>query len=102
MQSWGSEEGVMPGRWYKQPTYPVMLCESDTIQPDLKKFQKDRNVRVGCVRGQTSTRYMYDFCKELYEVATNHDWIKKIVVLYFGDYDEAGHVIRRYVERVLK
>ena len=49
------EEGVLPGRWYKQRIYPVILCESDTIQPDLEKFQKNRGVRVGSVGGQTST-----------------------------------------------
>lgn len=70
--------------------------------PDLLKFQKDRGIRVGSVGGQTSTGYIYNFCRELYEVATNNDWIKEIVVLYFGDSDEAGGIIRRNVERILE
>jgi hypothetical protein len=96
------ERGVMPGRWYKQPIYCVVLCESDTIKPDLERFQRDRGVRVGAVRGWTSTGYIHDFCKELYEIATKHGWIEKIVVLYFGDYDKTGHKIRRNIEAALE
>ena len=64
---YAGEKAVLPGRWYKQPIYPVMLCESDTIQPDLIRFQKDRSVRVGCVRRWTSTGIIYEFCKEVDE-----------------------------------
>lgn len=96
------EKGVMPGRWYRQPIYCLLLCESDTIQPDLLRFQHDRSVKVGCVRGWTSTPYMYEFCKALKETAEKHDWINKIVILYFGDFDEAGHKIRANVEAGLK
>lgn len=96
------DEGVMPDRWYMQPVYPVILCEYDTIQPDLLKFQRDRGVRVGSVGGQTSTGYIYNFCRELYEIATNHDWIEEIVVLYFGDSDKSGGNIRRNIERILE
>jgi hypothetical protein len=96
------KKGVMPGRWYMQPVYCQLLCESDTIQPDLLKFQHDRSVKVGCVRGWTSTPYMFEFCKALRETADKHDWIKKIVILYFGDFDEAGHKIRANVEAGLK
>ena len=92
----------MPGRWYKQPTYCIILCESDTIQPDLIRFQRDRSVRVGCVKGWTGTGYIYNFCKELYEIAENYDWIEKIVILYFGDSDEAGNKIRKNIEAGLK
>lgn len=95
-------KGIMPGPWYKQPIYCILLCESDTIQQDLLRFQRGRRVRVGCVRGWTSTPYMYEFCKTLKDVAEKHDWIEKIVVLYFGDYDKAGHKIRANIEAALK
>jgi len=96
------EMGVMPGRWYKQPIYCIMLCESDTIQPDLIRFQQERSVKVGCVRGWASTPYIYEFCKDLYEIAEKYIWIEEIVVLYFGDCDKAGHKIRANIEDALE
>ena len=96
------QKGVMPGRWYHQPIYCEVLCESDTIQPDLLKFQRGRAVKVGSTRGFTSTPFMYATCKRLKETAEKYDWIKKIVILYFGDSDEAGNKIRRNVEAGLE
>jgi hypothetical protein len=96
------DEGIKPGRWYRQPIYCEILCESKTIQPDLLKFQKDRNVIVGSVRGWTSTPFMYAMCKRLKETAEVYPWIEKIVILYFGDIDKAGTAIRKNVEAALE
>jgi hypothetical protein len=96
------EEGVEPGRWYKQPIYCEVWCESETIQPDFIKFQHGRAVKVAATRGFPSTPFMYESCKRLKEMADTYDWIEKIVILYFGDSDEAGNSIRTNVEAGLK
>ena len=93
---------IMPGRWYKQPIYREIICESATIKPDLLKFQDDRAVMVGATGGSPSTPFMYKTCKRLKETAEKYDWIKKIVILYFGDSDKKGHEIRKNVENALK
>jgi transposase len=96
------DEAVNPGRWYKQPILPYILCESETIQPDLVKFQEDRAVYVGATGGYPSTPFMYETCKRLKEMAEKYDWIEEIVILYFGDSDHAGQNIRRNVEAALE
>jgi hypothetical protein len=45
---------------------------------------------------------MYEFCKALKETAEKYDWIEKIVILYFGDSDEAGNKIKKNIEAGLK
>jgi hypothetical protein len=96
------DEGIEPGRWYKQPTLPYIICESDAIQPDLVKFQEDRAVYVGATGGTPSTPFLYETCKRLKELAEEYDWIEEIVILYFGDSDKAGQDIRRNVENALE
>jgi DNA-binding CsgD family transcriptional regulator len=71
------DEGVNPGKWYKQPIYCEVLCESNTIQPDLLKFQRDRSVKVSSVRGFKSCSFMYQYCKRLKEIAEMNSHIKK-------------------------
>ena len=96
------EDGVNPGRWYKQPIYCEVWCESEAIQPDLLKFQHGRYVIVAASRGFPSTPFIYESCKRLKETAEKYDWIEKIVILYFGDSDKSGNYIRRNIERGLK
>jgi hypothetical protein len=96
------EKGVVPGRWYRQPIYCEIWCESETIQPDLLKFQHGRHVKVAAMRGYFSTPFMYESCKRLKETAERYDWIEKIVILYFGDSDKAGNEIRKKIEAALK
>jgi hypothetical protein len=98
----GGSRGVNCGKWYKQPLYCEIWCESETIQPDLLKFQNDIRVEVSAMRGQFSTPSMYKFCKRLKETAEQYDHIEKIVILYFGDSDKAGNDIRKKVEAALR
>jgi hypothetical protein len=95
------EKGVNPGRWYNQPIYCEIWCESETIQPDILKFQHGRKNKVAAMRGFPSTPCMYENCKRLKETAEKYDWIEKIVILYFGDSDEAGTKIAKIVEAAL-
>ena len=39
-------EAVNCGRWWKQPIHSEVWCESETIQPDLPKYQEGRNVKI--------------------------------------------------------
>jgi hypothetical protein len=96
------EKGAKPGRWYKQPIYCEVWCESETIQPDLIKFQYGRAVKVASTRGFPSTPFMYESCKRLKQMADTYDWIEKIVILYFGDSDDAGKKIRTNIEAGLE
>ena len=52
---YGESRGVNCGKWYLQPKYCEIWCESETIQPDLLKFQDDINVRVAASGGFIST-----------------------------------------------
>jgi transposase len=94
-------KGINPGKLYKQPIYCEIWCESETIQPDLLKFQGDIHVQVSAMRGQFSTPSMFKFCKRLKERTEQYAWIEKIVILYFGDSDKAGNDIRKKVEAAL-
>jgi hypothetical protein len=91
------ENGVNPGRWHKQPIYCEVWCESETIQPDLLKFQQGRAVKVASTRGFLSTPFMYQSCKRLKQMAEEYNWIEKIVILYFGDSDDTGNKIRKNI-----
>lgn len=85
-----------------QPTYSEIWCESETIQPDLLKFQDDLNVRVVASGGFISTSYMHACCKWLKEISDTYDHTEKIVILYFGDFDKAGGYISKNLENGLK
>jgi hypothetical protein len=102
------EKSVKPGVNYKQPVYREIWCESDTIQPDLLKFQSELevvddvigwNVKVVTSKGMPSVPFMYENCKRLQEnVVDKYPHIKKIVILWFGDPDDSGGKIRKCVE----
>ena len=94
-------KGIKPGKLYKQPIYSEIWCESETIQPDLLKFQGDIHVPVSDMRGQFSTPSMFKFCRRLKERIQQYGCIEKIVILYFGDSDKAGNDIRKKVESAL-
>lgn len=78
------------------------LCESETLQPDLEKFQGDIHCPVTAMRGQFSTPIMVECCERFERIARKYTHIKKIIVLYFGDSDKAGNNIRRKVQVALK
>jgi hypothetical protein len=91
-----------PDRWYNQPNYVELWVESATLQEDLLQFQGDRNVKVVASRGFTSVSYMDENCQRLRQIAEEHDHIEKIIILYFGDYDNAGEDIAYNLERGLE
>ncbi len=92
------EKGIDPGLWFGQPIYCEVWCESETIQPDLVKYQDDLKVKVAAMRGFPSTPFVYQSCMRLKQIAESHDYIEKIIILYFGDSDEAGKKIAGNVE----
>lgn len=105
------EKGVMPGVQYGQPIYREIWCESDTTQPDLLKFQSELevvddvvgwNVKVVTSKGMPSVPFMYENCKRFQELANKYPHIEKIVILYFGDSDKAGHNIRKCIENAIR
>jgi DNA-binding Lrp family transcriptional regulator len=96
------EEGRPGGRWHKQPTYVEIWVESETLQQDLLKFQEGRNVCVTASGGQVSTPYMYANCKRIRDTVVGHKHFKKVVIIYFKDYDKAGEYIARNQERGIK
>jgi hypothetical protein len=93
--------GEMPGKWYMQPIYAEIWCESETIQPDLLKMQEGRKNKVAAMKGFQSTRGNYNNCLRLKEMAEEYDYIKKIVILYFGDSDVTGNDIAKNIEATL-
>jgi len=96
------DEGQPGGRWNNQPNYVEIWVESETLQQDLLKFQEGRNVNVAASGGQISTPYMYSNCKRIRDTIVKHGHIKKVVILYFKDYDKAGEYIARNQERGLE
>jgi hypothetical protein len=102
-QAPGNYDGKLPsGRWHRQPNYVEIWVESETLQQDLLKFQEGRNVYVAASGGQVSTPYMYGNCKRIRDTVVRHKHIKKVVILYFKDYDKAGEYIARNQERGIK
>jgi len=95
-------KGIDPGRWYNQPNYVEIWCESRTIQPDLVKFQSDLKVKVVASGGFTSVSYMNENCERLIQIANDYDHIEKIIILYFGDYDKAGEDIAQNLKNGLE
>lgn len=96
------DKGENPGKMYLQPNYCEIMCESETVQPDLEKFQGDIHCPVTAMRGQFSTPIMAECCERFERIARKYTNIKKITVLYFGDSDKAGNNIRRKVQVALK
>lgn len=96
------EGGEECGRWYKQPKYVEIWCESETIKLDLQKFQEDRHVQVIASGGQVTTSYMFTNATRIKETISKYDHIKEVVILYFGDSDKAGENIAFNHERALR
>jgi hypothetical protein len=104
------DEAVMPGIWWNQPTQCRIWCESDTIQPDLKKFQSelpvteeldDWHIRVVTTKGMPSVPTVYDMLMEIQRIADGYEFVKKFVILYFGDGDEDGKKIANTIENAI-
>ena len=96
------EEGEKCGRWYQQTKYVEILCESETIKPDLQKFQEGRHVLVTSSGGQVTTSYMLTNATRIRDTILAYEHIKEVVILYFGDSDKAGDNIAFNHKRGLK
>lgn len=95
-------KGRKCGRWYNQPKYLEIWVESETIKPDLEKFQENRKVLVAASGGQITTPYMYSNAKRIVNIIQCYSHVKEVVILYFGDFDKAGNNIAYNHELSLK
>jgi hypothetical protein len=62
---------------------------------------EDRQVNIAVNRGFPSWTFLYENCQRLREINRKYPQ-KKIVVLYFGDYDPSGKSMDKFMEEGLK
>jgi hypothetical protein len=90
-------------RWYKQPNYVEVWLEKDAVvsmfYAILRKGEIDRQVRIVPNRGWTSLTFVKKNIDRLILKQWYEEDIKRIIVLYSGDFDPSG---LRMVENLQK
>ncbi|HZK68771.1 MAG TPA: hypothetical protein VFC36_04145 [Paludibacter sp.] len=83
-------------RWENQPIYPEVLIEKKALQGVFAPICSKHNVSVGACKGYPSLTFLNEMANRYLSID------KKIVLLYFGDYDPSGEDIPRSIVENLK
>ena len=78
-------------RWENQPVYPEVLIEKKALQGVFAPICKSYDVSVGACKGYPSLTFLNEMANRFMGID------KRIVVLYFGDYDPSGEDIPRSI-----
>ena len=76
-------------RWHKQPNDVEVLLEKDALVSMFESILSDRQVRIVPNRGWTSRTFVRKNIDRL-KSKFNEEYIKRVIVLYFGDFDPSG------------
>lgn len=79
-------------RWENQDYYPEVLIEKKALQGVFERPCRRKDVTMGACKGYPSLTFLYDMRGRMLEA---QEAGKKIVILYFGDYDPSGEDIPR-------
>ncbi len=78
-------------RWENQPIYPEILIEKKALQGVFGPVCRDWDISLGACKGYPSLTFLHDMYKRYRDID------KKVVLLYFGDYDPSGEDIPRSI-----
>lgn len=78
-------------RWENQPIYPEVLIEKKALQGVFAPICQNYGVSVGACKGYPSLTFLNEMANRFKDID------KRIVVLYFGDYDPSGEDIPRSI-----
>lgn len=82
-------------RWENQPYYPEVWIEKKALQGVFEKPCQANNVALAPCKGYPSLTFLYEALQR-FKAAEELD--KKVIILYFGDYDASGEDIPRSIE----
>ena len=82
-------------KWYSQDYYVELWFEARAMTDQFRYYTKHITLRP--MGGQPSIPYKWDAAKALESAAGRYDL--PLVVLYFGDLDDAGETISEVIER---
>jgi hypothetical protein len=84
-------EYTMP-RWWGQPTRVQVWVEKEALASVFENITKVEGVDLLVLRGYPSLTLLWEDAERLSEI---EDGVKKILILYFGDFDPSGMDIQR-------
>lgn len=84
-------EYVMP-KWWGQPTRVQVWVEKEALASVFENITKVSGVDLVVLRGYPSLTLLWEDAQRLSKV---EDGVKKILILYFGDFDPSGVDIQR-------
>jgi hypothetical protein len=84
-----TDENYTIPRWYKQPNYVEVWLEKDALVSMFESILSDRQVRIVPNRGWTSRTFVTENIDRLMR-KSGEEGIKRVIVLYFGDFDPSG------------
>jgi hypothetical protein len=94
-------EGINPGRWYMQPKYVEIWVEGGNLLKTINVLKGDKKVHVVAFGGIGSTTRLYKHCMRVKQIKDIHKHIKKIVILYCGDFDSTGDWLDDYITNAI-
>lgn len=92
IRAWATSYGK--NKWENQPIYPEVFIEKKALQGVFEGICKRWDIALSPCKGYPSLTFQHQI-KERFEEAISLD--KKVVVLYFGDYDCSGEDIPRSI-----
>lgn len=92
IRSWASYYNK--NRWENQPIYPEVFIEKKALQGVFDEPCRKWDVALNPCKGYPSLTFLYD-AKQRFERAQDEG--KKVIILYFGDYDCSGEDIPRSI-----
>lgn len=86
-------------RWENQPIYPEVFIEKKALQGVFERPCNDNDVALSACKGYPSLTFLNEAAERFNERISQG---KKVVILYFGDYDCSGEDIPRSIEQNLR
>jgi len=84
-------------KWYGQKNAVEVWIEKEAMLPFFRKILRDWNVKIRVCKGYPSWTFIYQAVSELKEYKG-----RKVIILYFGDFDPSGVDISRFITHALK
>jgi hypothetical protein len=87
-------------RWENQPYYPEVFIEKKALQGVFQRECRNWNVALGACKGYPSLTFLHESYLRFKDADERG---KKVIILYFGDYDPSGEDIPRSIyENILR
>lgn len=86
-------------RWSNQAYFPEVFIEKKALQGVFLKTCKKWDVALGACKGYPSLTFLNDAADRFIEAQESG---KRVVIIYFGDYDPSGEDIPRVIKENLR